>query len=539
MTERIVYAESAVKSLAVIKEDIQDNQFDVRLLEVVDVDGEVLDVSVHQDWEVVATSSVRTLAGRNIMDVDCINISDYKSNINNYLGEVNEILPSLLLTKFESIEAFCCCEDFDIDRTSIGFVNKCGNCSGTGKVNCSSCGGSGRRYEKVHVSDNISYSTDSHGNRREISRTPVYETRSYTCGSCGGSGRVICSPCGGTGLITNITDITRSAKLTQTYSIEQGKYSDKSVAEIMRIPTELLKNMAIWDIGQSMAQGNHFQIQYIAVFQIIFFYTQIEQSKFSFMSLYDGDIDKPHIFEKSPILETILHKPINLATTIINSKKNSNAGYQLLAEFENYKFLSEIMTELLSTTDYSVKNVRLLVDKSSKQYISNDKQVIITKAIAHAFKTCAPTYSKKALIFSSLWLLFTYEVIALPFLPLGRSISIIDWFIVSGIMVLISGFVGAFFSKKIVDKKHSKLPENITAPKTKHFKMAFRVAGIFAFIGWLSVNIHDAVFDKFFGGGVEQKFYHKHTNDNKKESSRPVVKSESNVAQNNKNINKE
>lgn len=509
MHENNTYADGAIESLAIIKDDIKDNQFDVRLLEVVDVDGEVLETSAHQDWEVVASSSTRNLSGRQKVEINCINDTDYKAKINRLLSEVNEILPNKLLEIFTNSQAFLYHANFEIDKTSIGYTDTCGNCGGSGKVSCSSCGGSGVKHERVHVRDNITYSTDSHGNRRELSRTPVYEERSYKCVNCSGTGRVVCNPCSGTGLITRVTDITRCANLHQTYSIQNGKYSDKTIAEIMQMPMQLLKDMSIWSIGQSTAQGNHFQIQYTTLFWVIYFNTLIEQTKFSFMAFYDAEIKIQHVFDKSPILDTILHKPLDLASQALSNKRNTDYGFQLLAEFDNYSFLSEIMTKLLATTNYAVKNVKLLVNKASKGYMSEDKQQIMSKSITHVFKSCVPTYSKKALILSSLWLLFTYEVLALPFLPLGRSISTIDWFIVAGIMVLISGFGGAFISKNIVDKKHRKLPENIIAPKTKHFKMAFRFAGVFALLGYLTIAIglHDAVFEKFFGGNIEDKFY--------------------------------
>ena len=529
MQENNTYADGAIESLAIIKDDSKDNQFDVRLLEVVDVDGEVLDISVHQDWEVTAKNSKRTISGRNEVNVNCVNASDYQATIAAYLSAIVDVLPNQLLEIFISSDPFCHCETFEIDQTSIGYVDKCGTCSGSGKVSCGSCSGTGRKHERVHVRDNITYQTDSHGNRRELSRTPVYEDRTYSCPNCSGSGRVVCSPCAGTGLITHVTDVTRTANLHQTYSIENGKYSDTTIAEVMRIPKQSLKDLGLWDIGQSMAQGNHFQIQYVNPFCVTSFTTQIEQTKFSFMSLYDHDSSGPHVFDKSPILETILQKPLDLSTQAISNKKNTDAGYQLLAELNNYKFLTEIMTELLNTTDYAVKNVKSLVEKSSKGYMSDDKQQVMTKAIAHTFKSSVPTHSKKALILSSLWLLFTYEVIALPFLPLGRSIPIFDWFIVAGIMVLISGFAGAFFSKKIVDKNHSKLPGNIIAPKTEHFKMAFRFAGVFALVGWFSVSIHDAVFDKFFGGSVESTLYNK-ANTTKVDASAPSIKNNKNNA---------
>ena len=93
MQENNTYADGAIESLAIIKDDIKDNQFDVRLLEVVDVDGEVLDISVHQDWEVTAKNSKRTISGRNEVNVNCVNASDYQATIAAYLSAIVDVLP--------------------------------------------------------------------------------------------------------------------------------------------------------------------------------------------------------------------------------------------------------------------------------------------------------------------------------------------------------------------------------------------------------------------------------------------------------------
>jgi len=518
------FAQNAINSLAIIKQDISDNQFDVSKLEVIAADGETLDASVHQDWEVIAKKTIRTLSGSNKMDINCSSKSDYKGEVQAYMSAINNVLPEQLLELFQTSRPFCHCEDFIIDNTSIGLVESCSPCGGSGKVSCGSCGGSGTKSERVHVRDDVTYRTDSHGNRQEITRIPQYENRSYTCSSCGGSGRLTCTPCAGTGRITRVTDIERSAKLHQTYAVEPGKYSDKTIVELMRLPTHTLVNFTEWFLGQSTAQDNHFQIQYVTPLQVTNFVTKIESTKFSFMSFYDRDIDKPHIFDKSPILDTVLSKPLDMAAKSC-IKSNQNAGYEFLEHFSNYKILCNIMHELAAKPDYSNKNICTLVAHNSNEYMSEEKQKTLVTGIVKTFKSCVPTYSKLAIILSTFWLLFSYEIVGIPFLPLKRSTHFIDSLIVIFLMMVICVLIGAFISKRIVDKKHAKLPEGIIVPKAKNFKMAFRFAGVFAILGVLSIGIHNFVFEKYFGVSLETKMYPKHITESKIINSSPVTSS--------------
>lgn len=500
------YFENAINSLAKVKEDISENNFDVAELEVSDADGETLNVSVHQDWQISAKKTSRTLSGQNTMNVNCYSKSAYDLKVKQYMSDVNDVLPKRLLDSFENSQAFCHCEDFIIDDTSIGLVNNCSPCKGSGKVACSSCGGSGTRSQQVHVRDDITYQHDGHGNRREISRRPVYESRSYTCGSCNGSGKQTCSPCGGSGYITLVTDVVRSAKLHQTYAAENGKYSDKTIAELMRLSTHTLVNFTQWYLGQSTYQENHFQIQYVSPLVVNNFTTSINDNKFTFMSFYDSDIESPHIFDKSPILDAVLNKPLSLASNL-QKKSTSNSGYEFLELFNEYKILRAIMQHLSSNADYSAKNIRKLVTNESNGYMSNEKQELLSLTIVKTFKSCVPTYSKRAVIFSTIWLFFVYEVLTMPFLPLERKSSPIDWAIVTGIMGVIFTLIAIFISKKIVEKKHAKLPKNFVVPAAKHSKMALRFAGVFILAGVLSMSLHDYVFDKFFNWNLGNKFY--------------------------------
>ena len=65
----------------------------------------------------------------------------------------------------------------------------CPRCSGTGKVRCGTCSGSGVRYE-------TRYDYDHEG--RSVSRM-----ESVPCGSCGGTGDQTCPGCGGSGGTVN------------------------------------------------------------------------------------------------------------------------------------------------------------------------------------------------------------------------------------------------------------------------------------------------------------------------------------------------
>lgn len=514
------FFENAINSLAKVKQDTAENKFDVSNLEVVYSDGEILSVSVHQDWELSAQKSTRKLSGINYMDINCNDKKSYQNTVIEYMQSVSDDLPHQLLEEFKQAAPFCHCENFIIDETSIGVVEKCSPCKGSGKVTCSVCGGSGMRSESVHVRDEVVYSNDSYNNRREISRTPVYETRTYTCGGCNGTGLVTCSPCAGTGYITNITDVIRKAQLFQTYAAEDGKYSDQTIAEVMKLPTNSLINFTTWQIGQSTSQDNHVQIQYITQLAVTSFATAIAGNKYTFMSFYDYELDSPHIFEKSPILDYFLEEPLKMVEQL-SKKLDRNMGYKFLELFNDYKLLCQIMLALSNNPNYSKKNISQLVKNESNNYLSDDRQKVLVLAIIKTFKSCVPTYSTKAMVFSTIWLVFIYEIFAIPILPLARSHSFSDWLIVITIMTLIFTSIAVFVSKKIVDKKYTKLPEAIVIPKAKHLKMALRFAGAFLLAGLVSIPLHDDLFDKYLGGSIEHKLYSPHLESNEKTISNP------------------
>ena len=60
---------------------------------------------------------------------------------------------------------------------------ECYRCKGTGKIACSTCGGSGEMHNENH------YYADS-----------SWENRYVTCKDCYGSGKKICPVCNGTGI---------------------------------------------------------------------------------------------------------------------------------------------------------------------------------------------------------------------------------------------------------------------------------------------------------------------------------------------------
>lgn len=511
------FFESAINSLAKVKQDISENNFDTSNLEIIDANGENLNISVHQDWELSAQKTTRQLPGQKEMDINCRSKESYTNSINNHLQSIHETLPAQLLEYFKKSEPFCHCDDFTVDTTSIGFISSCSPCRGTGKVSCKSCGGSGKITRQVHVRDDVTYQTDSNGYRREISRHAVYESRTETCSTCSGSGKITCSPCVGTGYITSITDITRNAKLHQTYASEQGQYSDKTIIELMRLPTHTLVNFTNWDIGQSTSQSNHFQIQYLTTLSVINFTTSAKEAQFSFMSFYDNELDCPHIFDKSPILDVILDVPLKKAIAI-KEKNNNDAGYQFLELFQEYKILNDVMHTLSNNPDYSNKNIQQLVKSGSNEYLSEENQKLLSSALVKTFKSCVPTQSTRAIILSTIWLFFAYEILLIPILPLERKSSLLDWFIVMTIMVIIFTALGTFISKRIVDKKHEKLPKGIVTPKTTHFRTSAKFAGIFAIASFFSSSLHNYVFENYLGGGLETRLYAK-IEDNKHNSS--------------------
>lgn len=77
----------------------------------------------------------------------------------------------------------------------------CSNCGGDGRNTCSSCGGSGQIQKSESRYEVTGYNVYSDGHRE-----PVYGYRTHyyyvNCGNCGGSGTVQCRTCGGSGKVT-------------------------------------------------------------------------------------------------------------------------------------------------------------------------------------------------------------------------------------------------------------------------------------------------------------------------------------------------
>lgn len=488
------YFTHAINALAEVKSNLIGNKFDVTKLEVSDCDGENLSTSVHQDWELSASKKERTVAGQEKTNVRCENQSTYKQAVMRHMNDINGDLPISLLNEFKTKPAFYKADDFTIDNTSIGYVDQCSPCNGSGKVRCGSCNGKGSI--SVHVRDNVTTRRDSNGREQEINRTPVYENR--TCGSCGGSGRVICSPCAGSGYITKITDIIRTAVLHLNYSIEQGNYSEVSINEIMNLSLPDLNLFAHWHIGQSTAQENHFQIQYITQLDIVSFGTMIKDKFFNFMSFVNQVSESPYIFNKSPIMDVILYEPLQICSQI-KRKTNQEASLKFLELFKDYQILQNIMQTLAQNPNYSKQNVNLVVNNEVMGYLSVDMQKNLVTAIIKSFKSCLPLYSKNAVVFSNIWLMFTPLYLFIPFLPLERKSGFTDGFYLQLICFTICVAASTLFSRLAVKRKYRKLPDGITTPKQNHFKPSLITAVIFAMIGFITANYQNQAYIEYLG----------------------------------------
>ena len=496
------YMNIAINSLAVVKQDIIDNQFDITQLEVTDYDGEALVVSVHQDWELSAKKKEQKFSGQHSAEIDCATKTEYTSTIDHYFDSVNAKLPYELLADFQGSEAFCQCQDYTIDDTTIAFTDKCSPCRGTGEVSCSKCGGSGR--VEVHVSDKVTTRRDSNGYEHEISRIPQYESR--TCGRCNGSGRETCKPCEGTGYITKITTVTRFAKLFQTYALEPGHYSEKTVAEIMNIPTDELDQIALWNIGRSTAQHNHFQVQYVSQIDVTRFCTRIAENTYEFLSLNHPEINSPRVFNKSPILDEVLIVPLQVAQQV-TAKSNQEVGKKFLGYFPKYKFLHKIMLELAANPDYSKKHISLLVSNNVKGYLSLEKTKQLVGGISKSYRACLPTHSKLAIVTATLWLLFIYEILSIPILPLARKSLSLDSFYVVCAVFVICFLLSTLFSRWVIRRKYKQIPEGVPIPKPKNLKVSFIFSLIFAGIGFFTISVHEQIFTKYYGSSLLTKFY--------------------------------
>ncbi len=522
--DQAMYMDIAINSLAIVKHDILDNKFDVTQLEVSSFDGERLTVSVHQDWELLVKKKEQSLAGQHSADIDRSDKQSYAETIAYYVNSVDDELPKELLSDFLESEPFIHVNDYVVDETSVGFIDTCRPCCGSGEVNCSNCGGSGR--VRVHVRDRVTTQRDSHGHDREISRTPEYESR--RCGSCGGSGKTTCKPCNGTGYITKITTITRSAKLYQTYALQPGNYSDKAIPEIMKIPTSQLNDIAEWVIGQSTAQYNHFQVQYVSQVDLTRFSTLMNDIPYEFLSLNHHEINTPQLLEKSPIFEEVLKLPLALAKDVCTKAKNG-CSQDFLACFQEYKFLRNIMASLSVNPDYTKKNITNLVVENGKGYLTATAQNQLVNGIAKSFKTYLPTHSKLAIISFSIWLLFIYEILSIPFLPLARESLTHDSFYVACGGFVICFLLSVIASRWIIVRKYRQLPAGVMTPTPKNIKISLIFSLLFSISGFFTISVHDQLFSKYFGGSILAKYYLHHNNEVKPISSEPKAAASSPV----------
>ncbi|WP_046791613.1 DnaJ-like cysteine-rich domain-containing protein [Tatumella morbirosei] len=79
----------------------------------------------------------------------------------------------------------------------------CSGCSGSGKNSCHGCGGSGQVTEQRTHYDH--YTKQNRYENVYVSCSSCYGSGKISCRQCGGSGHQSCSPCNGTGVLSEIT----------------------------------------------------------------------------------------------------------------------------------------------------------------------------------------------------------------------------------------------------------------------------------------------------------------------------------------------
>lgn len=79
----------------------------------------------------------------------------------------------------------------------------CSGCSGSGKNSCHGCGGSGQITEQRTHYDH--YTKQNRYENVYVSCSSCYGSGKISCRQCGGSGHQSCSPCNGTGVLSEIT----------------------------------------------------------------------------------------------------------------------------------------------------------------------------------------------------------------------------------------------------------------------------------------------------------------------------------------------
>lgn len=126
-----------------------------------------------------------------------------------------------------------------------------------------------------------------------------------------------------------------------------------------------------------------------------------------------------------------------------------------------------------------------------------------------------------AIISFSIWLLFIYEILSIPFLPLAReSLTRDSSYIACG------GFVICFLfsviaSRWAIVRKYRQLPAGIITPTPKNIKISLIFSLLFSIIGFFTISVHDQLFYKYLGGSILAKYYLHHNNEVKPIPSAP------------------
>lgn len=224
-------------------------------------------ITVQASFEIDYTYSSREVGG--IHRYNCNNQSEVTSlsnevisaSTNGNLNSVNEILLSELSKNslFSSVHK----NTLPIQTFEYSCLITCTACSGCGSVRCYSCGGSGTVDEWRNEIVGYNEYKDQRGyvTRRE----PIYENRRYkvNCSSCGGSGKRRCSTCHGDGKNTYVETVDVFSKLSKRniewITFSETDWTNEYLNEALRNDEEKLELQGVgnWNLSDQLVEAHN------------------------------------------------------------------------------------------------------------------------------------------------------------------------------------------------------------------------------------------------------------------------------------------